>query len=360
MIKLNIGIFVLMLLLLLLDIPYNTALPLQQLHVLFRHGERSPTETYPNDPYINHTWPDGWGYLTNTGKLQMYSLGMTIKNQYKHFIQDTYWPKDINISSSYSDRCKMSGQLFCAGMFPPTGEQIWNDDLLWQPIPINYLPRSEDITIAMKAKCGKYDEQLKEARVSPKILELEAAHHDLFEYLTKHTGKHISNIEDVEFLFNTLEIEGLNNMTLPDWVNQSMLATMEKLAARNLALYSETEYMKRMKGGVFVKTVISSMERISEGQSEPYLNLYAGHDITLVHVLRALKLTDTIKPGFGASLILELYSDGEIKVIYRNSWDGSPENMSLHHCSPPCQISAFRKSLESVLPLNWAEECNLE
>lgn len=31
---------------------------------IFRHGDRTPTETYPNDPYINYEWEDGWGALT--------------------------------------------------------------------------------------------------------------------------------------------------------------------------------------------------------------------------------------------------------------------------------------------------------
>lgn len=38
--------------------PYFTA----QIH---RHGDRTPIETYPRDPYRNISyWPDGWGQLT--------------------------------------------------------------------------------------------------------------------------------------------------------------------------------------------------------------------------------------------------------------------------------------------------------
>lgn len=31
---------------------------------VFRHGDRNPTETYPNDPYRNYEWQGGWGALT--------------------------------------------------------------------------------------------------------------------------------------------------------------------------------------------------------------------------------------------------------------------------------------------------------
>lgn len=33
---------------------------------VLRHGDRTPQDTYPNDPYINDSMePYGWGQLTN-------------------------------------------------------------------------------------------------------------------------------------------------------------------------------------------------------------------------------------------------------------------------------------------------------
>lgn len=101
----------------------------------------------------------------------------------------------------------------------------------------------------MKSQCQKYDKVFDEVQHSEKVLNIIKENQKLFEYLTVHTGSNISTIEDVEMLFNTLEIEQLNNLTLPDWLNTTMLATMKELGSLNLALYSETEYMKRMKGG---------------------------------------------------------------------------------------------------------------
>lgn len=39
---------------------------LRMVHMVFRHGERTPADTYPKDPHINETFaPFGWGQLTN-------------------------------------------------------------------------------------------------------------------------------------------------------------------------------------------------------------------------------------------------------------------------------------------------------
>ncbi|CAG9855257.1 unnamed protein product [Phyllotreta striolata] len=327
---------------------------LAQLHVVFRHGERAPTSTFPNDPYINYSWPNGWGQLTNRGKLQIFQLGQRIRNEYSNFIPKTYWHKDVNVSSSYSDRCLASAELFGAGLFPPVGPQIWNEDLLWQPLPVYYTPRSGDKHIVMKSACPKYDKIFKEERSSPAILEIENKYKDLKEYLANHTGMKVKNIEDIESISNTLEIEKLHNFSLPSWTNESLMQTMKELGARNLAFYSETDYMKRIKGGMFLKNMLGLMDN-----NLSKLFLYSAHDLTLVHILRSLELIDVLKPDFGAALIFELYSDGEIKINYRNAWDGVSEIMS-SKCSTPCNIEHFKESYKNFLPLDYNKECQLD
>ncbi|KAJ8984506.1 hypothetical protein NQ317_010977 [Molorchus minor] len=335
--------------------PFKSA----SLIMLFRHGERSPTETYPNDPYKEYKWSGGWGHLTNRGKLQMYDLGLRLKEEYKDYLPGFYWYEDVNITSSYADRCLMSAELVCAALFPPKGYQVWNPELLWQPVPVKYLPRSQDTSIAMKVKCDKYDKMFNDVMNSSKVQNILSENKELIKYLSENTGTEMDTIGKIELLFNTLEIEMLNNLTLPHWVNDTIMQTMKRLGAQNLALYSETPFMKRIKGGVLLGNIIASMESALQGKNVPSLFLYSGHDLTIVHVLRSLNLVDTIKPNFGATLIFELHSHGEVKIAYRNSWDEVAEEKLIDSCKSPCQLSGWKTYLDPVLPTNWQEECKM-
>lgn len=49
--------------------PNTTESTLELVHIVFRHGARTPVDTYPNDPYINDSFrPTGWGHVTNVSR----------------------------------------------------------------------------------------------------------------------------------------------------------------------------------------------------------------------------------------------------------------------------------------------------
>lgn len=83
-------------------------------------------------------------FLFKRGKLESYNSGQKFRAQYTPLISEYYYPDEVIVNSSYSERCRSTAQVFCAGLFPPKDHQIWNPNLLWQPIPINYLPRNQD------------------------------------------------------------------------------------------------------------------------------------------------------------------------------------------------------------------------
>nr|CAD7201931.1 unnamed protein product [Timema douglasi] len=203
---------------------------LQLVSVVFRHGDRSPTETYPTDPHKDDSlWPDGWGALNKKGKMQMFKLGKLFKKRYLGFLSRLYSPKEMHMESSADETCLMSAELVLAGLYPPRGHQVWNPELNWQPIPVHSMPILQD------------------------KVNLDNA--ELYSYLTEKTGKDIDSILEVEYLYNTLEIEERNGLPLPEWTKTVYPGKMKYLASLSLALFTHNDIMRRLNGGpVFILT----------------------------------------------------------------------------------------------------------
>lgn len=66
-----------------------------------------------------------------------------------------FLPEEIEAKSTDYNRTKASLELVLAGLFPPRSEQIWNQALMWQPVPYNYVSRNED-KILLGVSCPNY------------------------------------------------------------------------------------------------------------------------------------------------------------------------------------------------------------
>jgi hypothetical protein len=109
------------------------------LQVLFRHGDRSPISAYPNDPYNVTMWSQygGFGQLTQLGMRQTHQYGKFLRTHYANFLTERYDRGKVIVHSTDYDRTLMSAQSVLSGLFQPSGDQVWNDEIKWQPVPVH-------------------------------------------------------------------------------------------------------------------------------------------------------------------------------------------------------------------------------
>lgn len=109
------------------------------LQIVFRHGARTPVVTYPNDKYQESYWKNygGFGQLTPTGMQQHYEFGQFMRQRYSDFLNESYNRERVFAISTDFDRTLMSAYSFLASLYKPEGEQIWNKNVSWQPIPVH-------------------------------------------------------------------------------------------------------------------------------------------------------------------------------------------------------------------------------
>ena len=182
---------------------------LKMVHMLFRHGDRTPYHFYPSDPFQDPSeWSVGLGELTNRGKRMGYELGQWIRNNYGGFISEDYNPAEVFVRSTDVDRTIMTAQTLLAGLYPPTKDSAWREDLAWQPVPVHVVPQDQDILFAEQQACPRIVQLDKEVRDSDHMQEeVYNANKDLFEYISECSGENITSVEELSAIYDALLVE---------------------------------------------------------------------------------------------------------------------------------------------------------
>lgn len=277
-------------------------------NVLYRHGDRTPTWSYPNDPYNNESfWPVPYGQLTNLGKHQQLLLGQWVRKRYSHLLSDLYSPYDIYIRSTDVDRTLMSAESHLAGLYPPVANEIWSS-INWIPIPVHSIPEDMDNVLAAKKYCPRYDYELRKVLNSPELKKIEKENKKLYAYLTEKTGKKISSLRSIEQLYDTLFIENLYNKTLPEWTMSVFPDKLKPLAAKSFTVSAYNKILQRLKSGLLLGEMIDHMEKKSKNALVPDRKvwMYSAHDETIANMLMTLNVFDPHCPPYTAMILLEL------------------------------------------------------
>ncbi|GAB0088473.1 venom acid phosphatase Acph-1 [Sergentomyia squamirostris] len=335
-------------------------------HTLFRHGHRTPADTYPNDPYFNETFsPYGWGQLTNPGKKYLFEMGEYLRRRYDSFLGKVYHPDALHAQTTGVTRTRMSMLLVLAGLWPPKDSATeWNRKLNWQPIPIESEPLDKDTLLLVRTPCSRYPESVEEVLKSPEVQQKITPYESMMKELTEITGLQIKTPDDIQSLYGTLKAEEEYGLKLPEWTKRFFPDKLSPLTELSYVWNVYTDEMKRLKAGPFVQKMVKEWREASEGVLEPKdrkMYLYTGHDSSVVNVLSALGVWDLQMPDYAIMGMFELLRDktsGEygIQLYLRNS-TAEPTQLTIPGCDFFCPLNKAIELLAPVLPANRDEEC---
>uniref|UniRef100_A0A8C3KC28 acid phosphatase n=1 Tax=Calidris pygmaea TaxID=425635 RepID=A0A8C3KC28_9CHAR len=302
---------------------------------VFRHGDRTPVVNFPTDPHKESEWPQGFGQLTKTGMQQLFKLGQYTRERYSNFLNSTYNRQEFYIQSTDYDRTIMSAQSYLSGLFPPTSSQIWNPELLWQPIPVHVLQKSTDQMLHFPLTgCPRFDELQNKTQTSS------------------------------EFQNRIQPYMGIHNYTLPVWATKDVIDKMEKLAELSLlslfGLY-KTEEKSRLQGGVLVNAILKSIKQAANSSKQRKMEVYSAHDTTLGALQIALNIFNGKLPPYASCQFFELYQESSgqysIEMHYRNDSSKDPYVLTLPGCTSSCPLEKFAELVSPVITENWSKEC---
>ncbi|CAL8126740.1 unnamed protein product [Orchesella dallaii] len=356
---------------------------LRLVQVVMRHGDRTPIDRYPKDPYNSRKyWPEGLGRLTKRGKLMQYELGQYIRHRYNGFINATYTPEEIYVQSSSIDRTIMSALANLAGMWPSTDLEL-PEGVRQQFVPVHAISPELDNKIAFSKSCPRYKQILSELQTEPSEVQFNKDHADLYKYLSEHTGLDVNSYHNVSDIYDILFVQTAHNMALPEWTKEVFPDKLLPIANKWIQMQTKTPEMQRLKAGPLLTDILRNMKRAGESEklSEAELKvlealfhtpaakfyLYSGHDTTLSAVLDALDLFTGTFPPYASSLYFELHEYPKpvgyaIKIFYRSGIENAAKELRLKGCkSEICKLEDFENSIRDFIidEKEWEKECNL-
>ncbi|XP_043914928.1 testicular acid phosphatase isoform X2 [Protopterus annectens] len=306
--------------------------------VVFRHGDRAPISAYPNDPYKEDIWPQGFEHLTETGIRQQFELGQFLRKRFSSFLNESYNVKEIYVRSTDYDRTLMSAQANLAGLYPPSGRQLWQSDIKWQPIPVHTVPKLQDKLLRFFQKdCPQYQ------KLMNKTFELK-------EYQDK-----------------LKSMKKFNNFTLPEWATPEIMSHLEEFAEfeilSRIGMYKPEE-KAQLFGGIIVDAILKNFSQALQKVPALKMIMYSAHDSTLIALQGALKVFNGKLPPYAACHLFEFYEEDNglysIGMFYRNDSSKEPYQLTLPGCTSPCPHLQFTELVGNILAHDLGNDCHVK
>ncbi|RTG82675.1 uncharacterized protein DC041_0012222 [Schistosoma bovis] len=360
---------------------------LKHLHILFRHGDRSPIVNMPAILHeIPSAWSQGFGMLTDKGVEQHFFLGKWLRSKYQGFVPSKYNGSHYHVRSTDVDRTLMSAMANAAGFYNQSPSPLSAYGINWFPIPVHTKPQVTDTLLGV-APCPYRDSLQRIQMDSQPSIEFEKNHSNLFVKLTNVSGIGPVNRHNVWSISDFITCMIAHNITLPDWCTDDFLAELYEVNRFYwVKKYSSSDDIIRLEIGVFLNTFVKHIHSIIHGEqlnltyeytlSTEHMMIYSAHDTDVTYILAGFGVYNNQTINYASTVILELHgpdkssneSDYRIKLLYKKGWtDETGEYLTLPACKgqPGYNGCPVNLVLEQIKPLllstdRFYKECSID
>lgn len=360
-----------------LFLPYliNGKHHLIQIHMLFRHGDRSSISPYPfqgYDPSV--VWPEGYGQLTQVGIEQHFLLGRWLSNEYGNFLTRSYNVSTFRMRSSDVDRALMSSQAMMAGLFRKSPSSLDKYGLHWRPVPTHTTPKYNDWLLSL-APCARLTQRRNELMQMEEAQALFKEHEKTISTMSDFYGVKNASFMDIWSISDDLFCLRSHNATLPAFYTKEVAAELDDLADKIFQIYFGDQETIKLSSGVFLRQSFNQMSRFISSEPPknskdiPQVLAFSAHDTNVAPLLGAFGVyANESKPAYASLVILELYAPSPdapneefiLKLRYKRGWkDGTSEYLQFSACKGQREAKQgcpFVVVRESVTPLFLTEE----
>ncbi|KAH9515570.1 2-phosphoxylose phosphatase 1 [Bulinus truncatus] len=328
-------------------------------HVVIRHGDRSPITKLPNGKHqdiscitdvsqyshlpkvsnfvhvmaaatVNRTKDNTFrmwgmypshtvcadGQLTGQGAIQHVLNGIHYSERYRHqhrLFDETNWEHKVVAHSTEVSRTYQSAIAFLYGLLP-----------VFEIEKIN-LNRASNIHFCENNLVGPYCNCLGLENINVRAGQECRAKKEYVAAIKhfKRLARHISNILDIEehqLQWPTALMDGLStfachNIPFPCNANRTCLtsrdieAVWEPVDFLSNCLNKNQKYLSFAKISMFglLYRIAMEFKNAVDNVSGPRFHLYSGHDTTVSPLISALELQDGVWPGYATRIVFELY-----------------------------------------------------
>ncbi|PAA53387.1 hypothetical protein BOX15_Mlig007630g2, partial [Macrostomum lignano] len=339
----------------------QSAPSLLQVTLLYRHGERTPVHTFPLDPYKQLFRPYGSEQLLEEGVRQHFELGKYLRRRYWSLLPRRFNVTRMHVRSTDTDRTIMSAQANLAGLFPEQCSAAVDGAAqlpACYPVPIHTVPKPTDQLLKMSSPCPAYTRHWREFKLRPDGPYASAGRR--FTWLSERArvgtgwrqGEPLG-ISELWKIADPIAVWRSLGLKLPDWVDRDVIAGLEELRHLKFAWKFSEPKLYGSRIGALMARLIGDMEARLAGRSNKILQVYSAHDSTVSAFLSAFGVFNNLQPPLAACAMLELYSDGEVRLFYRNATTTTNSSLSadpplpmlIPFCQKPCLLSQLAKQM---------------